>query len=91
MREAQERVETEERLQQEQEASTKELAAGSAAGGDSKSDKQNEVLENWRSGDRRLPVLYTSHHRNLPYYNKVFLYYYLQSFSYTTTTALWCS
>ena len=43
VREAQERVETEERLQQEQEASSKELAAGSGAGGDSKSEKLNEV------------------------------------------------
>ena len=43
MREAQERVETEERLQQEQEAANKELASGSGAASDAKSDKLNEV------------------------------------------------
>ncbi|KAF0289422.1 Histone-lysine N-methyltransferase 2D [Amphibalanus amphitrite] len=43
VREAQERRETEERLQQEQEASSKELAAGTGAGGDAKSDKLNET------------------------------------------------
>ncbi|XP_037091196.1 histone-lysine N-methyltransferase 2D-like [Pollicipes pollicipes] len=44
VREAQERVETEERrCQQERDAATKELASGSGAGADAKSDKMNET------------------------------------------------